>query len=118
MLVAFIGPALNAVSRMRRRGVTMDRDKQLGTAIVGGLDNLLQVCTICRGLVHCGIMDGMAELLQFGDKGFDDGAVNLALTKAFVFGSVAYACCRVPGIDRDSYSSHLLSFVMSSKYKR
>ena len=41
----------------------MDGQEQLSTAIIGGLDSLLQVCFVRRGGVHCGVVDGMAELL-------------------------------------------------------
>ncbi len=109
MLVAFVGPALHAISRVRRGGVTVDRNEPLGSAVIGGLDNLLQVCAVrCSG-VHCGVVDGMAELLEFGDEGFHHVAVDLALTEAFVFGSVAGTLRGVPCVDAYLNDSHLLS---------
>ena len=45
-IVAFVGPALHAMPCMCRGGITVDGQKELGTAIVGGLDNLLQVCSV------------------------------------------------------------------------
>ena len=55
----------------------------------------------------------MAELLQFGDEGFHHVAVDLALTEAFVFGSVAGSLHGVPLVYADSDHSHLLSGVFS-----
>ena len=118
MLCTFVGPALHAISRVRRGGVTVNGQEELGTAMIGGLDNLLQVCAVCRSGVHSGVMDGMAELLQFGDEGFHHVAVDLALTEAFVFGSVAGTASGVPCVYAYSNSSHLLSGGMGSKYKR
>ena len=92
----------------------MDGNEELGAAIIGGLDNLLQICLIAGGFVHCGVMDGVSELLQFGDQGFDYGAVDLTLTEAFIFGSVSCACCRVPGVDTNLNGSHLLSCLFSN----
>ena len=62
MLVTFIGPALHSVSRMRRGGVTMDGQEELSATMIGGLDNLTQVCVVCSGFVHGGVVDGMSEL--------------------------------------------------------
>ena len=92
----------------------MDGNEEFGTAIVGGLDNLLKVCIACHGLVHGGVVDGVPELLQFGDKGLDNGAVNLALTKAFVFGSISRSARCMPRINGYSYGQHLLSGLFSN----
>ena len=96
----------------------MDGQKQLGTAMIGGLDNLLQVCAVCRSGVHSGVMDGMAELLQFGDEGFHHVAVDLALAEAFVFGSITRTARSMPCVYVYSNSSHLPSLGVVSKYKR
>ena len=96
----------------------MDGQKELGTAIVGGLDNLLQVCRVRCGGVHGGVVDGMAELLQLGDQGSHHGTVDLTLTEAFVFGSIARTARSVPCVYAYSNSSHLPSLRMVSKYKR
>ena len=92
----------------------MDGQEELGSAIVGGLDSLLQVCCVRRGGIHCGVMDRMAELLQFGDKGSYHGAVDLTLTEAFVFGSIACTARSVPCVYAYSNSSHLLSGLFSN----
>ena len=87
----------------------MDRQEEISTAIVGRLDNLAQVCIVGCGFVHCGIVDGVTELREFGDEGFYDSTVDLTLTKALVFGSVPRTSRRVPCIDGYSYGQHLLS---------
>ena len=46
----------------------------------------------------------MPELLQFGDQSGYYSTVDLALTEAFIFSSVASAGLSMPCIDRDSYS--------------
>ena len=96
----------------------MDGQKELGAAIVGGLDNLLQVCFVRGGGVHCGVVDGMTELLQLGDQGSHHGTVDLTLTKALVFGSITRTARSVPCVYAYSNSSHPLSLKMVSKYKR
>ena len=82
----------------------MDGDEELGSAIIGGFDNLLKICFIGSRLIHGGVVDGVSELLQFGDEGIDNGAVYFALSEAFIFCSVSCAGCRMPCIDRNSYS--------------
>ena len=96
----------------------MDGDEELSAAVIGGLDSLLQVCFIGRGFVHCGVVDGVPELLQFGDEGVDNGSIDFALSEAFIFGSVSCACCRMPRVDGNSYNKHLPSLLVGSKYKR
>ena len=77
----------------------MDGDEELGSALIGGLDSLVKVCAACYGFVYRGVVDGVSELLQFGDERLDHGSVDFTLSEAFVFGSVSCACCRVPGVD-------------------
>ena len=79
---------------------------------------MAQVCFVGRGFVHGGVMDCMPELLQFGDQSGYNGSVDLALSEAFVFGSVACACLCVPCVDAYLNGQHLLSFSMDSEYKR
>ena len=90
----------------------MDRQEELGTTIIGGLDNLAQVCVVRSGFVHGGVMDGMSELLHFGDEGLDNGTVDLTLTEALILGSVPSPARCMPRIDGNSYSTHLLSIGM------
>ena len=59
----------------------------------------------------------MAELLQFGDEGFHHVAVDLALTEAFVFGSVAGTLRGVPRVYAYLNDSHLLSWGMAVNIK-
>ena len=59
----------------------------------------------------------MAELFQFGDEGFHHVAVDLALTKAFVFGSVAGTLRGVPRVYAYLNDSHLLSWGMAVNIK-
>ena len=54
-------------------------------------------------------MDGVAELLQFGDEGSYNGSVDVTLSDALINGSVARPCCRVPGVDAYLNGQHLLS---------
>ena len=59
----------------------------------------------------------MAELLQFGDEGFHHVAVDLALTEAYVFGSVAGTLRGVPRGSAYLNDSHLLSWGMAVNIK-
>ena len=59
----------------------------------------------------------MAELLQFGDEGFHHVAVDLTLTEAFVFGSVAGTLRGVPRVYAYLNDSHLLSWGMAVNTK-
>lgn len=59
----------------------------------------------------------MAELLEFGDEGFHHVAVDLALTEAFVFGSVAGTLRGVPRVYAYLNDSHLLSWGMAVNIK-
>lgn len=59
----------------------------------------------------------MAELLQFEDEGFHHVAVNLTLTEAFVFGSVAVTLRGVPRVYAYLNDSHLLSWGMAVNIK-
>ena len=79
---------------------------------------MAQVCFVCVCFVHGGVVDGMPELLQFGDKGLDNGSVDFALSEAFINGSVARTCCCMPCVDTNLYGQHLLSVGLDSKYKR
>ena len=90
----------------------MDGDEELGSALIGGLDSLLKVCAACYGFVHGGVVDGVSELLQFGDEGFDNGSVDFTLSEALIFGSVSCACCRVPGVDAYFDVIHPLCFLV------
>ena len=76
---------------------------------------MLKVCFIGSRLIHGGVVDGVSELLQFGDEGVDNGTVYFALSEAFIFGSVACTYCRVPRVDGNSYNKHLLSLLVGSK---
>jgi hypothetical protein len=87
----------------------MDGKEQVRAAIIGGLDYLAQVCIVCACLVHSGVMDGMPELLQLGDKGLDNRSVDLALSEAFILGSVSSASCCMPCVDTYLNGSHPLS---------
>lgn len=93
----------------------MDGDEELGPAIIGGLDNLAQVCFVCRGLVHCGVMDCVPEFLQFGDQGSYNGSVDFTLSEAFIYCSVAWTGFCMPRVDAYLNGQHLLSFNMDSE---
>ena len=96
----------------------MDGQEELSAAIIGGLDSLVQVCSVGSGFVHCGVVDCVPELLQFGDQGCYNGSVDLALTEAFINGAIAWAGLCVPCVDAYLNGQHLLSFSMDSDYKR
>ena len=63
-------------------------------------------------------MDGMAELLQFGDEGFHHVAVDLALTEAFILSTVAGTLRGVPLVYVYSDDSHLLSSYLAINQDR
>ena len=90
----------------------MDGDEELSTAVIGGLDSLLKVCAACYGFVHGGVVDCVPELLQLGDKGFDNGSVYFTLSETFIFGSVSGTRCCVPGVDAYLDGYHLLCFLV------
>lgn len=96
----------------------MNGDEQFRATIIGGLDYLAQVCFVCVCFIHRRVVDGMPELLQFGDKGFDNGAVDFTLSETFINGSVTHACCCVPGVDAYLNGSHLLSYSLFCVYIR
>jgi hypothetical protein len=60
----------------------------------------------------------MPELLQFGDQSGYNGSIDLALSEAFINGSVACAGLSMPCVDTYLNGQHLLSFSMDSEYKR
>ena len=93
----------------------MDGDEELRTALISGFDNFAEICLACVGFVHCGVVDGVSELLQFGDQGFDNGSGDFTLSEALINGSVARARCRVPGVDAYLYGQHLLSACIVSR---
>jgi hypothetical protein len=59
----------------------------------------------------------MTELHEFGDEGFHHVAVDLALTEAFVFGSVAGTLRGVRRVYAYLIDSHLLSWGMAVNIK-